>query len=168
MIAGDERLERKSLRLEGYDYSKAGYYFITICTLEKRHLFWNGTASVGADIIRPHLPELTDLGQMVDRLILDIPNHYPNVTVDKHIVMPNHIHLILRLEENGRMISAPTKSTSTIIGQMKRISSKLAGRPLWQKGYYDHIIRNEPDYLRIWQYIDTNPAKWTEDEYYTP
>ncbi len=51
---------------------------------------------------------------------------------------------------------------------MKRISSKLAGRPLWQKGFYDHIIRTEPDYLRLWQYIDLNPLKWEEDEYYAP
>lgn len=168
MIADDKRLERKSLRLPGYDYSKAGYYFITICTHEKRYLFWNGTVSVGADIIRPPLPELTDLGQIVDKVIQDIPNHYPNASIDKYIVMPNHIHLILTLEEMGRMISAPTKSVSTMIGQMKRISSKLAGKPLWQKGFYDHIIRDESDYLRIWQYIDENPAKWAEDEYYVP
>lgn len=66
------------------------------------------------------------------------------------------------------MVSAPTKSVSTIVGQMKRISSKMTGRSLWQKGFYDHIIRSGSDYLRIWQYIDENPAKWSEDEYYTP
>lgn len=160
--------KRKPQRLKGYNYSAAGYYFITICTQDKQHLFGDGKVFVGADIIRPHLPGLTALGKTVNETIQDIPNHYPGVSVDKYVVMPNHIHMILRLEENGRMISAPTKSISTIIGQMKRVSSKLAGRPLWQRGFYDHIIRDEADYLRIWDYIDTNPAKWKEDEYYAP
>lgn len=160
--------ERKPLRLEGYDYSGAGYYFVTICTQEKRHLFWDGRAFVGADIIRPPLPPLTALGQIVTEAITDIPNHYQNVMLDKYVIMPNHVHMILILGEGGRMISAPTKSLSTVVGQMKRISSKRAGKTLWQKGYYDHIIRNEPDYLRVWQYIDANPAKWEEDEYYVP
>lgn len=164
----EERRIRKSLRLKGYDYSGAGCYFITVCTREKRHLFWDESVPVGADNIRPdHLP-LTSLGRITDKAIQDISSHYPNVLVDKYVVMPNHVHMILILRESGRIISAPTKSTSTIIGQMKRISSKEAGRSIWQKGYYDHIIRNEPDYLRIWQYIDENPAKWAEDEYYTP
>ncbi len=104
----------------------------------------------------------------MDTAIRDIPNYYPAVRVDKYVIMPNHVHMILALGESGRMISAPTKSVSTIVGQMKRISSKLAGRPLWQKGFYDHIIRTEPDYLRLWQYIDLNPLKWEEDEYYAP
>lgn len=166
MIAGDDRLERISLRLKGFDYSTAGCYFITVCTQGKQHLFWDRMVFVGADIIRPHLPELTALGQAAEKTIQDISNHYPSVLVDKYVVMPNHIHMILRLEEKGRMISAPTKSVSTIVGQMKRASSKLAGSPLWQKGYYDRIIRDEAEYLRIWNYIDTNPAQWAEDEYY--
>lgn len=81
--------------------------------------------------------------------------------------MPNHIHLILVLNEpSGRMISAPTKSLSTIVGSMKRYASRVAGFPLWQKSFHDHVIRNEPDYLRIWQYMDSNPLKWEEDCYH--
>lgn len=82
--------------------------------------------------------------------------------------MPNHIHLILRIREaDGRMISAPTKAVPIVIGQMKRATSKCAGASLWQKGFHDHIIRSESTYLRIWNYIDANPAKWSEDRYYT-
>ena len=64
------------------------------------------------------------------------------------------------------MISAPTKEIPIIVGQMKRVVSKKAGFPIWQKGYRDHIIRNETDYFRIWNYIETNPAKRPGDEYY--
>lgn len=156
------------MRLKGWDYTSAGHYFVTVCTHEKRRLFWERKVFVGADNVRPQPPALSDLGKMVNETIQDIPNHYPNVLVDKYVVMPNHIHMILILQENGRMVSAPTKSVSTIIGQMKRVSSKMAGQSLWQKGFYDHIIRNEPDYLCICQYVDENPAKWSEDEYYIP
>ena len=83
--------------------------------------------------------------------------------------MPNHVHILLTLgEQNGRMISAPTKGLSTIVGQMKRAVSKLAHMDVWQKGYHDHVVRNDADYLRIWDYIETNPAKWREDRYYCP
>jgi REP element-mobilizing transposase RayT len=80
--------------------------------------------------------------------------------------MPNHVHLILKIEHdiNGRIISAPT--ISTVVGQMKRKISKLAGFDIWQKSFYDHIIRNENDYQQIWQYIDNNPLKWKLDKYY--
>ena len=75
--------------------------------------------------------------------------------------------MILSLaHRSGRIISAPTKAIPTIVGQMKRAVSKMAGFPIWQKGYHDHIIRSEADYRRIWEYIDTNPAKWREDCYY--
>ena len=63
---------------------------------------------------------------------------------------------------------APTPTVSQIIRMMKETVTKQVGQKIWQKGFYDHIIRNESDYLRVWQYIDENPAKWPEDEYYTP
>jgi len=78
--------ERKNIRLKDYDYSKSGYYFITICTKDKKQIFWNG---VGADIIRPGNYVLSKYGQIVDNVILDISNHYENIIVDKYIIMPN-------------------------------------------------------------------------------
>ena len=167
--------ERKPLRLKGYNYA-AGWYFVTACTREKQPLFWlpvthnpiSSEGVVGADIIRPLCPPaLSELGSMVERAIREIPAHYPNVRLDKYVVMPNHIHLILALaQRSGRMVSAPTKPLSTVIGSMKRYTSRAAGFSLWQRSFYDHIIRNEADYLRIWNYIDVNPARWREDEYY--
>ncbi len=92
---------RKPNRLPNYDYSQAGYYFITLCTKDKQPLFWQ--PSVGADIICPPQGiQLSSIGRVVDEAIRAIPAHYPNVALDKFVVMPNHIHLILALAEPGR------------------------------------------------------------------
>ncbi|WP_295632444.1 transposase [uncultured Intestinimonas sp.] len=81
--------------------------------------------------------------------------------------MPNHVHMILVLtSQGGRTLCAPT--VSRVIKQFKGVVTKRAGLPLWQKSFHDHIIRNEADYLRIWQYIDTNPLKWREDCFCAP
>lgn len=84
--------------------------------------------------------------------------------------MPNHIHLLLRIEaDNGRTVCAPTTKplVSRVVWGFKQYVTRQLGRSIWQKNYHDHIVRNEADYLRIWQYIDTNPTKWCEDCYYT-
>ena len=162
---GEDLPQRKSLRLKGYDYGASGYYFVTLCTKARACLFWQNP--VGADSIRPSPLLLTPLGQTVDTAIQEIPNHYPGVRVDKYVIMPNHVHMILALGPGGgRMLSAPTKSLSTVVGQMKRASSRAAGAPLWQRSFHDHIIRSQADYLLIWKYVDDNPAKWREDRYF--
>ena len=161
--------KRKQNRLRGYNYGRPGYYFITVCANARAEFFWEVSSmrSVGADIIRPFSPNLSQYGCFVEEAIQNIPRCYADAVVDKYVVMPNHVHMILSLTcRSGRMISAPTKAIPAIVGQMKRIVSKKAGFPIWQKGYHDHIIRNEADYRRIWEYIDTNPAKWREDCYY--
>ena len=86
-----------------------------------------------------------------------------NVFVDKYVIMPNHIHLIIVIK-GGRAMHAPT--VSNIIGQMKSFVTKRVGIPIWQKSFYDHIIRDEADYLRIAEYMENNPAKWAEDKYF--
>lgn len=154
-----ERLDRKNIRLDGYDYSGPGGYFITICTKERRKLFWD----VGASCARP---VLSLYGEVVSEELLHLSTVYKNVVLDKTVIMSNHIHMVLKLKENGRAQLAPT--VSRIIQQFKGAVTKRIGVSVWQKGFYDHIIRDEADYLRIWQYIDTNPAKWTEDCYYIP
>ena len=97
--------------------------------------------------------------------MLQISAHYPGVTVDKYVVMPNHVHMILVLPaDGGRALRAPT--VSRIVRAWKETVTKMLGEAIWQKSFYDHIIRDENDYLRIWTYIHTNPAKWAEDTYY--
>ncbi len=93
---------------------------------------------------------------------MQIPDFYESVDVDTYCVMPDHIHLIVRIGgcENGRMISAPT--LSTVVGSMKRWASKQIGRSIWQKSFYDHAIRNQQDYNDIWEYIERNPLKYAE------
>lgn len=150
--------KRKPNRLKNYDYSQSGVYFITICTKDKENLFWD----VGATIGRPNL---TKAGKIVERAILNIPKSYSSVTVDKYVIMPNHIHLLLHLHnENGRAMHAPT--ISTVIQQMKGYVTKQLGCNIWQKLFHDHIVRNEESYKKIWQYIKDNPAKWEEDCFY--
>ena len=167
-----ERPVRKPNRLREYDYSQPGCYFVTMCTKERRPLFWAEdvpVTSVGADIIRPRPILLSKLGLVVEHAILEMPRRYANVTLDQYVIMPNHVHILLTLgDQNGRMISAPTKGLPIVVGQMKRTVSKQAHMDIWQKGYHDHVVRNDADYLRIWDYMETNPAKWREDRYYCP
>ena len=153
--------KRKQLRLPDYDYSSNGAYFVTVCTQDRRCIL--SDIAVGADIIRPPILHLTKYGEIVEHAIGCIPSVYPHVSVDHRVIMPNHVHLILRIQsdEDGRLIAAPT--VSTVIGQMKRWASKQAGIPLWQKSFHEHVIRNEKDYLEIREYIENNPAKWAED-----
>ncbi len=123
--------------------------------------------NVGARFARPQVSEmLSDIGKVVDTAINNISTHYINVTVPKYVIMPNHIHMIISLSgTSGRAMRAPT--ISGIINQMKGYVTKQIGFSIWQKLFHDHIIRDEQEYLKIWNYIDTNPMKWEEDCYYT-
>ena len=138
--------ERSPIRLPEYDYSQNGCYFVTVCAKEHQALFRNAN----------NFSELSEYGVYVKMAIQSIPVHYPNVTVDVYVIMPNHIQLILTIS-NGENCG---KSISTIIGQLKRWVSKQSGFSVWQKSFYEHIIRNETDYLETRQYILNNPLRW--------
>ncbi len=156
---------RKPNRLKNYDYSSNGMYFITICTRNKEHIFGN---IVEATIGRPPEIQLSQYGEITKYAVENINKHYSAVSVEKYVIMPNHIHLLLLIDthnENGRPMIAPT--ISTVIQQMKGYVSKQIGFSPWQKLFHDHIIRGERDYEKIWEYIDTNPAKWESDCFYT-
>ena len=151
---------RKPNRLKGYDYSQNGYYFITICTINRHELLW--CPPVGARIARP---SLSDIGEVVKKAIENISHVYKSIVVDKYVIMPNHIHLILIIcNDHGRAMRAPT--ISTVINQMKGYVSKTIGYSIWQKLFHDHIIRNKVDYQKIRKYIDENPTRWEEDCFY--
>ena len=148
--------KRKKNRLSCFDYRNPGYYFITICTQNKEKLFW-----VSPDM---ESPKLTSIGLIAEKCICKIPEIYPIIHLDKYVIMPNHVHLILYLEGNEECPDGP--SISNIVGQMKRAVSKIAKREVWQRSFHDHIIRNEKDYQMIWQYIEDNPRKWKKDCFY--
>jgi len=177
--------QRKPNRLIDYNYAQNGAYFITICTKDHLNLFAtiNGTTTaVGAATCRPytchpHISpphiELSDIGQIVDLSINNIPQKYSCVSVNTYVIMPNHLHMILIIEKDngrqnnsGRQVAAPTVTVQTIIGHLKRFVSMQCGFSVWQKSFHDHIIRDDLDYRRIAQYIADNPYKWTEDCYF--
>ena len=153
--------KRKPNRLKGFDYSASGAYFITICTKNKEQIFSRIVydKTVGANIVRP-----SAIGKIIENDILKIEKIYPCVFVDSYVIMPNHIHLILTIDTIRRPMVAPT--IATVIKQFKGAVSKEVGMSVWQKGFYDHIIRDDEDYQIKYQYIDENPIKWTEDELY--
>ena len=129
---------RKNNRLEFYDYSQNGAYFVTICAKDKQKIFWNNQqCSVGAVRGRPQ-DKLNHLGLIVKIGIEKIPLYYQNITVDKYVIMPNHVHLIIRIDNNdinGRPMTAPT--LSQIVNQFKGYCSKQIGHPVWQKSFHD-------------------------------
>ncbi len=154
---------RKNTRLQGYDYTAPGAYFVTVCT-EKRANILSHIVGEGSP-----LPQLSPYGQIADRVICEISKKYKTCTVDRYVIMPNHIHLLLRFDGRGN----PAPTISDVVGWMKYEITKqingyrgAAGEKVFQRSFHDHIIRGETDYLEIWQYIDNNPLKWEEDCFY--
>ncbi|MDO4314622.1 MAG: hypothetical protein Q4C45_02515 [Oscillospiraceae bacterium] len=102
----------------------------------------------------------------MDTLIQNIPAVYPGVVLEHDVIMPSHVHLLLRMEsEDSGGPGAARPTVQTIVGGIKSITTPRIGASIWQPSFYDHIVRNESDFLRIWTYIDTNPAEWAEDRY---
>ncbi len=148
---------RKEIRLKKYDYSSCGGYFLTICTQERRNYFW---CNVGATIGRPQNMELSPYGKIAEEAINKIPQIYSSIKVDRYVIMPDHIHLLLVIcaDESGRPMVAPTMSR--VVQQMKGYVTKRIGKSIWQKLFADHIIRNREDYEEHVKYIRENPMRW--------
>lgn len=155
---------RHSNRLKGYDYSQSGAYFITIYAHDKVCLF--------GDIVDDEM-RLNDLGLIVETAWFDLPNHYSDITLDSFCIMPNHIHAVIVSDDSthGNRTQIVKHPLSEIVRAFKSFSARRInelrdskGVPVWQRDYYDHIIRDEKDYYRIYEYIDNNPLKWLEDE----
>ena len=160
----NELQKRKNIRLEAFHYGAGYVYFITICTKDRRNYFWN---DAGATIGRPQDVPLTDYGKIADSAINNISEIYPTVFIETYVIMPNHIHLIIRIDgedENGRPMVAPT--VDRIIKQFKGYVSKTVNEQIWQKRFYDHVIRGREDYEEIRKYIYENPINWETDELY--
>jgi len=157
--------QRRNIRLHSYDYTWQGAYFVTICTHDKQSLFGN---------IIDSTMRLNPCGEIVDSVWKDIPLHYPEVTNKVFIIMPNHVHGIIMIQDLRRAGSkpAPTKKhpLSEIVRAFKSYSSRKIneyrhspGTPVWQRSYYEHIIRSEEEFTRIGEYILFNAAKWETD-----
>ncbi len=178
--------KRKNTRLKGYDYSTPSSYFVTVCTHNRKCLL--SGISVGSihesTKCMNGLPEniLTPHGECVEKFICQIENRYQNVRMDKYIIMPNHIHMLITIIDdnignNGERAihESPQRKRnrsvlSNVVGYIKMNSSKQIHLTykgeVWQRNYHDHIVRNEKDYNRIWEYIDTNVYRWDKDCFY--
>ena len=162
-----ERTKRKTTRLPNYDYSAAGYYFVTFCTKEKQKLLCE---IVGTDVLGGPQVHLTKYGAVAERHLQGMQDFYEDIKLESYVIMPNHIHLLLQVNPSksgpsGRPV--PTNSPiSRFIGTFKRFCNREIGRNIWQYRSHDHVIRGEADYLKIRNYIETNPVRWQDDCFY--
>ena len=147
--------KRKINRLADYDYNQNGAYFITICTQDRKPIL--------SQIVGDGSPVPKTAGVIAEKTIMQITEKYPSVSVEKHVIMPDHIHILLRID-NGTGNPSPT--LGNIIGWYKYQVTKevnrqnyTAGEKLFQRSYYDHVIRNQQDYNAVWEYIEQNPRK---------
>jgi putative transposase len=176
---------RRSIRLRGYNYSQTGYYFVTICIHDRTKRLFGDIPIVGAGS-KP-APLLTEYGTIVQRTWHDLPNHINGIALDEFIVMPNHVHGIIRIVDVGfdrtglepvertGLEPAPTGGTkrvalTEIVRQFKTFSAKRIngvrnspGVPVWQRNYYEQIIRDEKSLFFIRKYIRENPLFWNSD-----
>ena len=154
---------RKRLRLESYNYSEQGSYFLTLCSLEKACLF---SEIVGDGVLDVPQIELSTYGQMIQETLREMSRLNQNLRIDKYVIMPNHVHLLITLLPADGTSGRPPPTNAVIpsfVGTLKRFVNRKSGRQLFQRSYYDHIVRDEKDYLARWKYIDDNPIKWQED-----
>lgn len=179
---------RKSIRLPGYDYSREGLYFITICTHERGCLF--------GEIVDGQM-QLNDSGNVAHKYWLAIPDHYQNTVLHEFVIMPNHVHGIIEIKEGisvGAQYFVPDGDNTGVqnieplqphnkfqklipgsigaiirgykIGVTKWFRENDPQHTVWQRNYFEHIIRNEKSHHTIADYIINNPAKWADDKFY--
>lgn len=153
---------RKPNRLKGFDYSSDGLYFITVCAKNRSNIF--SKITVGRDDLIPPQTELLNTGEILDKYIHSVNTKYENVEITDYVIMPNHFHLIIKI--NNGTVEAPCPTVSTVIKGIKGLTTREIGFSVFQNSFYDHIIRDEEDYLTKARYISENPAKWQKDKYY--
>jgi len=182
MIYNPDIHHRRSIRLKGYDYSNAGYYYVTICTQDRLHLF--GGIADGEMI-------LNDAGKMIKYQWQQLICRFENIELHEFVIMPNHFHGIIELvgvplvgtpnpgQPQGiapTVCFAPT--LGDVIGAFKSLTTNdyilnvthnnwpRFNKKIWQRNYYEHIIRDEKSFYKISEYIRTNPLLWQDDKYY--
>ena len=188
---------RKELRLREFSYSEKAAYFITICCRGGEHLLCEIEAetpgelrAVGVGVLDDPSPAglktpgfkriYTKIGIIVENKLEEMSEKFSGAALEKYVLMPNHLHLLLSvdLEKGSSRTPTPTGFCGTgqkrfnervpaFVSYFKRSTNRSSGMEIWQRGYYDHVVRDYPDYCRIWNYIDNNPCRWFEDKYYT-
>ena len=164
MIYDPNKHHRRSIRLKGFDYTRENAYFVTICTQNQACLF--------GEIVNGQI-RLNDAGRVAQMMWKAIPAHFPHVEIDAWIVMPNHVHgiiIIVGATHASPQSGPPKGSLGAIVGSYKSAVSRqinqlhrTPGATVWQRNYYEHIIRDAAALDRIRKYISDNPAHWAED-----
>ena len=142
---------RKLNRLKDFDYSQNGAYFVTVCVKNRKRILCD---IVGDDA---HIVPKT-YGKIVEKYIQNVPE------IKKYVIMPDHIHLLVTIENGSMWASTPTNRVSNIVRSIKILTTKEIGQSIFQRSYYDHVIRNQEDYNEIWDYIENNPKKWQQTQ----
>ena len=149
--------KRKHTRLKNYDYSQNGAYFVTICTHNRKPILSEIVGQAAPCL--PHI-KLTEIGKITEQYIKNIENIYEYVKVDKYVIMPDHIHLLISINtpfNGGQPSDRPT--LDNIVRSVKVMVRKSIGFSVFQTSFFEHIIRNDNDYKEIFQYIENNPLK---------
>lgn len=166
-------LSKRPSRLQGYDYSSDGYYFVTLLVKNGIEMLWT-QESVWAISNRPNddrksfseiFPILSRYGLITEKYINEVSIHYKGIKVEDYVIMPNHVHMLVKtgdVDSQGRLIIAQT-NLPTLVQQLKQAITKHLHFSLWTKGYVDHIVRDEEDKNYLKQYIKNNIFEWRED-----
>ena len=158
--------QRKPTHMKCFDYSENHRYFITICSDHRRRSF---SGIVVGEGLAPPATHLSVIGNIIEEQIRLLTERYPSLIIEKYVIMPNHVHILLLLENTGG--ASPSPTTHDIVCTLKSLVTRECRQKgiketIWQRSYYEHIIRDEEDYKNAWLYIENNPAKWAEDKYY--
>ena len=151
--------DRKPNRLKNFSYSSAGAYFITICIAGRAKILCDIVG--GGDLDAPEV-NLTDEGQIILKYIIGFEK-VKGAHIDNFVIMPNHIHMIIRIDEADISSTRANEKIPRMVAAFKRFCNAEIGRDIFQRTYFDRVIRDEHDYEMIWEYIETNPAKWEND-----
>ena len=169
--------ERKATRLKDFNYNTQGAYFITICTKDKCKILSSIIDGVGDDVLDvpnneygyENIVKLTPVGKVAEKYINQLNNFYSNISVDSYVIMPNHVHILLSVINNGVENNCNSKQNNIVsqfVSTLKRFINKEYGKNVWQRSFFDHVIRNEADYQEHLRYICENPLKWHLDSLY--
>ena len=147
---------RKNPRILGYDYGQPGMYFITACTHNRLCILGD---------VEDYSMKLSNIGLIAQDCLSSLPQWFPNMEIDQHVIMPNHFHALIYIKERGtslREIIGAVKSATT--RRARKVDQRLLASDLWQRGYFDHVVRTEKSLCALRQYILDNPTKWAVDE----
>lgn len=160
-----DRPQRKHPRLKKYDYSQGGYYYVTVCTEKNQPIL--SRVGRGLAPAEPYKVLLTSIGEVTRQQLLELETRYPHVKIDRYVIMPTHIHVIVNLPQAAG--ASPRPTLTDVVGAWKSLTTRLCnqndhtpGRKLFQASFYERVIRNETEYLEICRYMEENPSKWLE------